>query len=55
VRDGKVQLVPVRIGRDYGDQVEVIAGLKPSDPVIASPSDSLFRGMAVRVSGRTDG
>jgi RND family efflux transporter MFP subunit len=54
VRDGKVQLVPVRIGRDYGDIVEVIEGLKATDEVILNPSDSLVSGIAVHVSAERD-
>jgi RND family efflux transporter MFP subunit len=51
VRDGKAQLVPVTIGRDYGNEVEVVAGLHPQDQVILDPIDSLTSGEAVRVSG----
>ncbi len=38
VRDGKVQLVPIKIGRDYGDRVEVVSGLSAKDQVIVNPS-----------------
>jgi RND family efflux transporter MFP subunit len=55
VRDGRAQLVPIRIGRDYGDQVEVVEGLSPSDKVIASPSDSLVSGTVVRLNGQAGG
>jgi RND family efflux transporter MFP subunit len=50
VRDGKAQLVPITIGRDYGETVEVIAGLKPTDKVIVNPSDSLVSGTPVQVN-----
>jgi RND family efflux transporter MFP subunit len=50
VRDGKAALVPISIGRDYGDKVEVVSGLQASDDIIASPSDSLIDGMAVRMT-----
>jgi RND family efflux transporter MFP subunit len=50
VRDGKVQMVPIKIGRDYGDRVEVISGLSDKEPVIVNPSDSLISGVAVRVN-----
>jgi RND family efflux transporter MFP subunit len=49
VRDGRAELVPVRIGRDYGRSVEVIEGLQPTDAVILDPADSLVSGSAVRV------
>jgi len=50
VRDGRAELVPVKIGRDYGRSVEVISGLGPTDVVILDPADSLVSGTAVRVS-----
>jgi RND family efflux transporter MFP subunit len=49
VRDGRAQLVPVTIGRDYGRSVEVVDGLTPADAVILDPADSLVSGTAVRV------
>jgi RND family efflux transporter MFP subunit len=51
-RNGHTQLVPVTIGRDYGDKVEILSGLQPSDEVIVSPSDSLISGTAVRIASR---
>jgi RND family efflux transporter MFP subunit len=50
VRDGKAVLVPITIGRDYGDRVEVVSGLHPSDQIIVNPSDSLIDGTAVRLA-----
>ena len=49
VRNGRAELVPVKIGRDYGRTVEVVAGLTPADAVILDPADSLVSGTAVRV------
>jgi hypothetical protein len=34
-------LKPVQLGRDFGDSVEVVAGLSPSDRVIDSPPGTL--------------
>jgi RND family efflux transporter MFP subunit len=51
VRDGKAELVPITVGRDYGDRVEVLSGLHPADQVILNPSDSLTGGVAVRLAG----
>jgi RND family efflux transporter MFP subunit len=50
VRQGHAELVSVRIGRDYGDSVEIVSGLKPTDEVIVNPSDSLISGTPVRTS-----
>jgi multidrug efflux pump subunit AcrA (membrane-fusion protein) len=53
VRDGKTALVPVKIGHDFGNTVEIISGLQPTDAVIVDPSDSLVDGMPVRISGKS--
>ncbi len=50
VRNGRAALVPVTIGRDYGNSVEIVSGLQPTDSVIINPSDSLIDGTAVRVN-----
>jgi RND family efflux transporter MFP subunit len=49
VRDGKVQLLPIQVGHDYGATVEVISGLSPQDQVILNPPDSLAAGERVRI------
>jgi RND family efflux transporter MFP subunit len=49
VRDGRVKLVPITIGHDYGSSVEVVTGLSPKDAVIVNPSDSLASGQEVRI------
>jgi RND family efflux transporter MFP subunit len=52
VRNGHAELVPVTIGRDYGNSVEVVAGLQPTDAVIVNPSDSLISGTTVLVNAQ---
>ena len=49
VRNGRAELVPVTIRRDFGRSVEVVSGLQPSDSVILDPADSLVSGTPVRV------
>lgn len=49
VQDGKAVLRDVTPGRDFGNQIEVIAGLNDHDQVIVNPSDSLVTGQAVQV------
>ena len=49
VRGGKAVLVPITIGRDFGDSLEVLAGLRPDDPLILNPPDSLISGTPVKV------
>jgi RND family efflux transporter MFP subunit len=50
VRDGHAQLVPITVGRDFGQEVEVVAGLNADDSVIVSPADSLTSGAVVRIA-----
>ncbi len=52
VRAGTAELVPIAIGRDYGDKVEVVSGLSGTDQVILNPSDSLMSGTKVQVKKR---
>jgi RND family efflux transporter MFP subunit len=49
VRNGHAYLVPVTIGRDYGEKVEILSGLRPTDEVIVDPSDSLVSGTVVGI------
>ncbi len=39
VRDNVVHVIPVRVGRDYGSQVEVLDGVNEGDQVVINPSD----------------
>lgn len=55
VKDGKAELTPITIGRDYGDRVEVLNGLTPDDQVILDPSDSLVSGTPVLVAEQKKG
>jgi RND family efflux transporter MFP subunit len=50
VRNGAAGLVPITIGRDYGDRVEVLTGLDTADEVILNPSDALVGGTVVRLA-----
>jgi RND family efflux transporter MFP subunit len=49
VRNGRAELRPITIGRDYGSAVEVLSGLQGTDTVIVDPSDSLISGAPVKV------
>jgi multidrug efflux pump subunit AcrA (membrane-fusion protein) len=49
---GRAMLKPVKLGRDLGDQVEVVAGLQPTDQVIDSPPEYLRNGDAVHLASR---
>jgi RND family efflux transporter MFP subunit len=49
VKDGKVVLTTVTPGHDFGDQIEIVAGLKSDDQVIVNPPDSLVSGQEVQI------
>jgi RND family efflux transporter MFP subunit len=49
VKDGKVVLAPVTPGHDFGDQIEIISGLKSQDQVIVNPPDSIVSGQEVQI------
>jgi RND family efflux transporter MFP subunit len=55
VRNSHAALVPITIGQDYGDAVEVLSGLTARDAVIVNPSDSLANGAQVQIDKLNDG
>jgi RND family efflux transporter MFP subunit len=46
---GTVTLQPVRIGRNYGESVEILDGLAGNETLVLNPSDSLAQGDKVQV------
>jgi RND family efflux transporter MFP subunit len=49
VKDGKVVLVAVTPGHDFGEQIEIVSGLKADDQVIINPPDSIVSGQQVQI------
>ena len=49
VNNGRVVLTTVTAGHDFGDQIEVVSGLKANDQVIVNPPDSIVSGQQVQV------
>jgi len=49
VEDGKVVLTAVTPGHDFGNQIEIVSGLKPDDQVIINPPDSIVSGQQVQI------
>jgi membrane fusion protein (multidrug efflux system) len=47
--DDTVELRPVQVGRDFGEDVEVLGGVTATDRVIVNPTDSLVGGTKVRI------
>ncbi|MCU1340964.1 MAG: efflux transporter, family, subunit [Candidatus Acidoferrum typicum] len=51
VKDGKnIDLVSITPGRDFGTEMEILAGLKGDESVVINPPDSLTNGEPVRVA-----
>jgi RND family efflux transporter MFP subunit len=50
---GKAVLKAIHLGRDFGDSVEVTAGLAPQDQVIDSPPETLRSGDVVQLAAPT--
>jgi RND family efflux transporter MFP subunit len=49
VKDGKVVLTTVIPGRDFGNTIEIVAGLNADDQVIVNPPDSIISGQQVQI------
>jgi len=47
---GKVEMRPVKLGRDFGQMMEILAGVDSRDNVIVNPSESLKTGALVSVN-----
>jgi RND family efflux transporter MFP subunit len=48
-REGTVSMLPVTLGRDFGTDIEILAGLTADARIVVSPPDSLVAGQRVRV------
>jgi len=51
--NGRVEMRTVKLGRDFGQTVEVVDGVSSSDRVVVNPSDSLATGMDVKIAEPT--
>jgi RND family efflux transporter MFP subunit len=49
VTEGKVTVRDVIPGHDFGDQIEIVSGLKAGDQVVTNPPDSLVSGQEVKI------
>ncbi len=48
--NGTAQLKTITLGRDFGKEVEVVAGIAAGDTVIVNPPDSIVSGEKVRIA-----
>ena len=49
VVEGKIHFVPVTIGRDFGNAVQITDGLKAGDVIVTNVTDDVVEGAAVQV------
>jgi len=49
VKEGKVTLSAVTPGHDFGNEIEIVAGLAANDQVIVNPPDSIISGQQVQI------
>lgn len=47
-KDNEIEFRPIKIGRDLGREVEVLAGITSDDTLVVSPSDLLVEGETVK-------
>jgi len=50
VKEGKVALTQVTPGHDFGNQIEILAGLNGDESVIQNPPDSVLTGQQVEIA-----
>ena len=50
VREGKAVEVPVRIGREFGDMLEVLDGAKVGDMAVLDPPEQLKHGSRIKIA-----
>jgi multidrug efflux pump subunit AcrA (membrane-fusion protein) len=48
--NNQVELRSIKLGRDFGNTVEVLDGLNASDRVILNPPDGIADGMTVQIA-----
>jgi RND family efflux transporter MFP subunit len=53
--NGRIQLRPINIGRDYGTSLEILGGVSTEDRVVINPPDSLEEGQQVNIAATSPG
>jgi RND family efflux transporter MFP subunit len=51
----KIHIKPVKLGRDFGTETEILSGLDAQDRVVQNPADDLHEGMPVSIQSTTQG
>jgi hypothetical protein len=47
--DNTAELLPITLGRDFGDVAEVVTGLTGNERIISNPPDSIINGEKLNV------
>ena len=55
VTNGRAELVPVIMGRDFGDSVELVSGIGREDKVVVNSSDSIVSEQKVQIADQGKG
>ena len=51
VQEGsRILLVPVKLGRDFGTELEILSGLRGDESIVVNPPDNLVTGQPVQVA-----
>jgi RND family efflux transporter MFP subunit len=45
----QIFLKPVKLGRDFGNDVEIVSGVLPNDRIIVNPPDGAYNGQSVKI------
>jgi hypothetical protein len=54
--ENKVHFQRIQVGRDFGDRIEVLSGMREGEKVIVNPNDSVQEGVRVQpVAGAESG
>jgi hypothetical protein len=48
----RIALKSIKVGRDYGTEIEVASGVGSDEAVVLNPPESLFDGQVVRLAGK---
>ncbi len=52
--DKKIHWAKIKVGRDFGEKLEVLSGLKENAAVVVNPTDQLHDGLVVQVKQKSD-
>jgi multidrug efflux pump subunit AcrA (membrane-fusion protein) len=48
--DNRINLKKITVGRDFGNSLEVLQGIEPTDQIVINPPDALEQGQPVNLA-----